>query len=40
VRFRPDIRALYTLVCSANRRLHGEVLAALRGIRPPKGLTP
>lgn len=38
VRFRPDIHALHSLVCSANRRLHAEVLGALRGITPPKGL--
>jgi fructose-1,6-bisphosphatase/inositol monophosphatase family enzyme len=40
VRFRPDIHAVYTLVCSANPRLHEQVLQALRGITPPKGLTP
>ena len=40
VRFRPDIHALHSLVCSANPRLHGEVLRALRGITPPKGLAP
>jgi len=40
VRFRPDIHALHTLVCSANRRLHGEVLAVLRRIPPPKGFAP
>jgi fructose-1,6-bisphosphatase/inositol monophosphatase family enzyme len=37
VRFRPDIHALHSLVCSANPRIHGEVLAALRSIPPPKG---
>ncbi|MBI3454328.1 MAG: hypothetical protein HY002_00880 [Candidatus Rokubacteria bacterium] len=37
VRFRPDIHALHSLVCSANPRLHAEVLQALRGITPPKG---
>jgi fructose-1,6-bisphosphatase/inositol monophosphatase family enzyme len=40
VRFRPDIHAVYSLVCSANPRLHEHVLKALRGITPPKGLTP
>ncbi len=40
VQFRPDIHAVYNLVCSANPRLHEEVLSALRGITPPKGLTP
>jgi fructose-1,6-bisphosphatase/inositol monophosphatase family enzyme len=40
VRFRPDIHAVYSLVCSANPRLHEHVLQALRGITPPKGLTP
>jgi len=40
VRFRPDIHALHSLVCSANPRLHGEVLRALRGIAPPKGSLP
>jgi fructose-1,6-bisphosphatase/inositol monophosphatase family enzyme len=38
--FRPDIHAVYSLVCSASRRLHDAVLQALKGIRPPKGLTP
>ncbi len=38
--FRPDIHAVYSLVCSANRRLHDAVLQALKGIRPPKGLAP
>jgi fructose-1,6-bisphosphatase/inositol monophosphatase family enzyme len=37
VRFRPDIAALHSLVCSANPRLHAEVLAALRTVTPPKG---
>ncbi len=40
VRFRPDIHAVYSLVCSANRRLHDAVLQALKGIRPPRGLAP
>jgi fructose-1,6-bisphosphatase/inositol monophosphatase family enzyme len=40
VRFRPDIHAVYSLVCSANPRLHEHVLQALRGITPPKGLLP
>lgn len=40
IRFRPDIHAVYTLVCSANPRLHENVLHALKGITPPKGLTP
>lgn len=40
VRFRPDIHAVYSLVCSANPRLHEQVLQALKGITPPKGLTP
>jgi fructose-1,6-bisphosphatase/inositol monophosphatase family enzyme len=38
VRFRPDIHAVYNVVCSANPRLHKEVLQALKGITPPKGL--
>ncbi len=38
VQFRPDIHAVYNVVCSANPRLHKEVLSALRGITPPKGL--
>ncbi len=38
IRFRPDIHAVYTLVCSANPRLHAEVLQALKGVTPPKGL--
>ncbi len=38
--FRPDIHAVYRLVCCANRRLHGAVLQALKGIRPPRGLAP
>jgi fructose-1,6-bisphosphatase/inositol monophosphatase family enzyme len=37
VRFAPDIHGLYSLVCSANPRLHGEVLRTLAGITPPKG---
>ena len=40
VRFTPDIHAVYRLVCSANAALHREVLAALKTIRPPKGLVP
>lgn len=40
VRFRPDIHAVYSLVCSANPRLHDQVLQALKGITPPKGLMP
>ncbi|MBI4572434.1 MAG: hypothetical protein HY713_04000 [candidate division NC10 bacterium] len=40
VRFRPDIHAVYSLVCSANPRLHEQVLQALQGITPPKGLLP
>lgn len=40
VRFRPDIHALHSLVCSANPRLHEDVLRALQGITPPKGLAP
>ena len=38
VRFRPDINAVHSLVCSANPRLHQNVLQALRGITPPRGL--
>ncbi len=38
IRFRPDIHAVYSLVCSANPRLHEQVLQALKGITPPKGL--
>lgn len=38
LRFRPDIHAVYSLVCSANPRLHEQVLRALKGIAPPKGL--
>jgi fructose-1,6-bisphosphatase/inositol monophosphatase family enzyme len=40
VRFRPDIHALHSLVCSANPRLHAEALRALRDVRPPQGLAP
>ncbi len=36
--FRPDIHALHTVVCSANPRLHGEVLRALEGVTPPGGI--
>jgi fructose-1,6-bisphosphatase/inositol monophosphatase family enzyme len=38
VQFRPDIHSVYDLVCSANPRLHADILRALRGIAPPKGL--
>lgn len=38
LRFRPDIHTLHSLVCSANRRLHDDVLRAITGITPPKGL--
>jgi fructose-1,6-bisphosphatase/inositol monophosphatase family enzyme len=40
VQFRPDIHAVYNVVCSANPRLHKEVLQALKGITPPKGFLP
>ncbi len=40
VRFRPDIHAVYRLVCSANRSLHAEVLRTLRGAAAPKGSIP
>jgi fructose-1,6-bisphosphatase/inositol monophosphatase family enzyme len=40
VRFRPDLNAVHSLVCSANPRLHQNVLQALRGITPPRGLQP
>lgn len=40
VRFRPDIQAVYSLVCSGNPALHRDVLKALKHITPPKGLTP
>jgi fructose-1,6-bisphosphatase/inositol monophosphatase family enzyme len=40
IRFRPDMHAVYTLVCSANPRLHEQVLQALKGIMPPKGPMP
>jgi fructose-1,6-bisphosphatase/inositol monophosphatase family enzyme len=36
--FRPDIHALHTVVCSANPRLHAEVLRALEGVAPPGGI--
>ncbi|HZS34909.1 MAG TPA: hypothetical protein VFC42_16205 [Methylomirabilota bacterium] len=36
--FRPDIHALHTLVCSANPRLHADVLRALGGVAPPGGV--
>ncbi len=38
IRFRPDIHAVYSLVCSANPRLHEQVLQSLKGTTPPKGL--
>ena len=40
LRFQPDIHALHSLVCSANPRLHADVLQALRGVTPPKGFAP
>jgi fructose-1,6-bisphosphatase/inositol monophosphatase family enzyme len=40
VKFTPDIRATYALACSANARLHREVLRMLAPIRPPRGFTP
>jgi fructose-1,6-bisphosphatase/inositol monophosphatase family enzyme len=40
VRFRPDINAVYSLVCSSNPVLHREVLKALKCVTPPKGLMP
>jgi fructose-1,6-bisphosphatase/inositol monophosphatase family enzyme len=40
VQFRPDIHAVYNVVCSANPRLHKEILQALKAITPPKGLLP
>ena len=36
--FRPDIHALHTVVCSANPRLHANVLRALEGVAPPGGI--
>jgi fructose-1,6-bisphosphatase/inositol monophosphatase family enzyme len=36
--FRPDINALHTVVCSANPRLHTEVLRVLEGVAPPGGI--
>jgi len=36
--FRPDINALHTVVCSANPRLHAEVLRVLEGVAPPGGI--
>ncbi len=36
--FTADIHAVFNLVCSANPGLHRRVLAALKTIRPPKGL--
>ena len=38
--FRPDIHAMYSLVCSANENLHRKVLRGLKGIRPPQGFRP
>lgn len=38
LRFTADIHAVYNLVCSANPTLHRELLAALKTIKPPKGL--
>jgi myo-inositol-1(or 4)-monophosphatase len=40
LRFRPDLRALYSLVCSANARLHAAALRALRDVAPPEGVVP
>lgn len=40
VRFTPNIHATYALVCSANARLHGEAIRALKGIQPPRGFQP
>jgi myo-inositol-1(or 4)-monophosphatase len=37
VRFAPDVHAVYSVVCSANPRLHAEVLRALHSIPIPKG---
>lgn len=37
VRFTPDVHAVYNLVCSANIRLHRQVLDVLAHISPPKG---
>jgi len=37
VRFTPDIHAVYSLVCSANAKLHRQVLRLLTTIQPPKG---
>jgi fructose-1,6-bisphosphatase/inositol monophosphatase family enzyme len=39
VTFQPDIHAVYNLVCSANPRLHAQVLEALKRIQPPRGPT-
>ena len=36
--FRPEINALHTVVCSANSRLHAEVLRALEDVTPPGGI--
>jgi fructose-1,6-bisphosphatase/inositol monophosphatase family enzyme len=38
LRFRPDLHALHTLVCSANPRLHAAVLRALEGVPAPGGI--
>ncbi len=37
VTFTPNIRATYALVCSANARLHREVLETLQSTQPPQG---
>jgi fructose-1,6-bisphosphatase/inositol monophosphatase family enzyme len=39
VQFRPDVNAVYSLVCSANSTLHRGVLSALRTITPPEALS-
>ncbi len=36
--FRPDVNAVYSLVCSANAGLHRRVLSLLKTVRPPRGL--
>jgi fructose-1,6-bisphosphatase/inositol monophosphatase family enzyme len=40
VRFRPDIHAACSLVCSATPRLHDAALRALRDLPPPAGPAP
>ena len=40
LRFRPDLHALHSLVCSANASLHEAALGALRGVAPPEGVVP